>query len=619
VAWRRLCHLAIAKTRFVGDFAVGDAARTLPTSHPMTARVSTLPWLFVALLGVSLPAFAGCSEDAVATDERGPDGTVPPQTNDPEPPNVDEVPDPRLQSIQGCADRVANGHGFQVLSTEARAPESSACGDVAFLDAAGAAIVWPIEASAPQTIAGKAKQIALSYKGNYLAYRGDDDVLTVVGLRTRDESAFGTLTEATAFGFVEGAEAPTDQEALVLCSAAGGLRLAGRPAGTSPCAELHVGHGPFAVARASAGEVMVLDGRTGTVTSLPELTATKDEATHAVLDLSDDGKILLVTAWEDVPSGDTYVRQNVRVTLVDLTTLVASTPIALGSVGSNVTSATAFAVPSGRFSVALSFPTGSLWQAAGAAPVVRDTRGLLALAPTGESGLFVGPDPTGTSSNATTLLSKSLDGASPDQVVADAVGEVAGTDDLRQLVIGHIPTDGIRYPDNPGVSHAQLWNYSRVDQDGVKILATSTQPLSPLWVDASGTSLLFGALAAGPLPAVAAPADVPTETYGLYLFGPDGSRLAYADVSSNAIVTRGARAVVLENFVSGPSYRLNFATAQGILPAPVPAEILAQIDQRQTTTFDSSGVAAVVVGRGPGSNRVVLGGVVPGASPAGLD
>lgn len=306
-------------------------------------------------------------------------------------------------------------------------------------------------------------------------------------------------------------------------------------------------------------------------------------------------------------------------TVVDLTTNTSSEPIPLGVAPAGFTGATAYSVSRGGCSVALSHPLGFLCASPGSSPIVRDTKGLLAVHPAGDSGLFLGADPASSKTNATALLREPLTSAKPPQVIATAVGTVTGTDDFTQLVVGHIPTDGIRYPDNQGVSHAQLWNYSRVDEGGVHVLATSTQPLQPVWVDASGTSALLGALAEVPLPAVAAPEEVPPETYGLYLLSPNGDRIGFAEWGNTPILTRSERAVALETFVSGPSYRLVFATRTGIVKQPVDTTALASIRQRESAVFDASGAAATIIGRGDGSARIILGGVVPGASLAGLD
>lgn len=246
-----------------------------------------------------LASVAGCSDDTVSTAERAPNDQVTDET--PQPP-VDDTVDPHLETVRACSDRVLNGHGFQVLSTDARSPVTDACGDVAFLDASGAAILWPIEASHPDTVAPSAKQLALSHKGKKLAYlSGDGKTLTSMGLGTRDAETFAVDEEALSFGYVETGGSANDETALVLCSADGGLRLAGSPTSSEPCTSLVLGHGPFAVARTVGdeglpnGEVRVIDGRTGKVTSLNALTASRQANTRDAIELSDDGLILLFT------------------------------------------------------------------------------------------------------------------------------------------------------------------------------------------------------------------------------------------------------------------------------------------------------------------------------------
>lgn len=561
-----------------------------------------------------LLALVACGGQTSETGERGADGSDTPKP-------------PMSKPASVCGDRLGQARPFGVVTLEAQRTARNACGDVAFVDASGGVWAERIEMSAPTKVGSvppslvAGTRLALSHTGKYLAYSSDDGVHQVA-LDVREAEQIFAADQGDDIGFAhsaaDGVIPPADT--LVLCGKARGLRSSSlAPAQTTgECTGLLTGPGPFAVARIGSGDrpqIVSLEVSSGAVHGFAELT---EEATSGgsvsgpsvALSLSMDGHTLLVERTEIEASGDYFARTNLTVQLVFLPTHTTGVPFALqwGQVGN--LSVRDFFAPAGPHRLAFAGYQSALWQdVAGVSHTTTRTK-LLTIDPAGTDGIFLDSrDKTGA-----LLRAPLVSGGTtvPATILSTNVGEARGSDDLAHLVVAKIPTDGVRYPDKPSVSHAQLWEVARLDALGETVFATSTQPLSPLWVGEDGASIVRGALADVPLPKVSAPENMPPETYGFHAFDATGSRLRSVSLPDAQTIRSARRGLVVDHFRVDEGYRFHFVSAAGeaIPLASAGASALGSVEER---FFDAAGEILVATGAGRGAvaTRVVLAGALP--------
>lgn len=570
--------------------------------------------LLTALLPLFGAALVACGGETSTTGERSPDGSLGPE-----------------QSVEAaaalCGDRISQAHAFAVVTTEAQRTARNDCGDVAFVDASGAVWVQRIEMSAASKIgqvptdAVSATKLAVSPTGKYLVYSAPDGAHQIA-LDAREAETVHALLPLDELGFVHrgpNAGAP-GEDLVVLCGKTGGLRLAGAPVSTETagCARLQAPGGPYAAARVDAqpgAGVLVLSARDGEARVLSALSEGLSAGGPMLgdpvsLSFSPDGRALFFEQrFAPSTGGDFfyYTQMGIRVVDLDSDQTGPLTPLLHGMVGLDA-SAAAYFVPAGPHRAAVVAPDSGFYVDQAGAVHLLGRRGLKAIDPTGKEGIFL--DTSG-GANANTVFRRPLDDG-PAKLLATGAGGVRGTDDFAQLVVSKLPTDGIRYPDNPGVSHKQLWDATRVDAKGETTIATSTQPLTPVWVGKDGATLLRGGLADTPLPKVAAPADVPIEIVGLHAFDAQGTRLATVPDEGSQTYTLLKHGVLLDRFQATQGFRFVFVSGHGERTelAPEGASKLGSVQER---FVDGTREIAVVSGPGSGAvaTRVVLAGALP--------
>jgi hypothetical protein len=555
---------------------------------------------------------AACSDGTPTTAERVPDGSQ-------------DTLSPSVQTTS-CAARLANARPFGVATTAALVHVTSECGDVAWIDDAGAVVFLGVDQATPSTVASLpaadvkngAARLALAATGKFLAYRAKDGVHRVSLVDRRAEDVYAA-DGSDDFGFVN-AGATNDDDRVVICGRTTGLRLGGETASANEasCSTLVTTGGPYAIGWLGApenAEIAALAATDGAVRHLPALTqnlAGKLNHFGQAIEtgLSHDGRTLLFAHHETNAAGDTFQHSNLTVRLVDLVTGKTSdtTSVVPGNVGSN-TKIADFAIPAGPFRVALGTAKGAIWQTQDGTTGTTTEPGLRAIESDGVRGLFLSNASDGKTKN---LVRHALAGGA-ETVLAPDIDTFTGSHSQAFLAAGQIPSDGIRYPDKPGVSHAQIWPLVAITPTGTHALASSTQPLVPVWVGDDGAILVRGALADGALPSVAAPADLPTQTVGLHAFAPDGSRLGTATYAMNGAITRAAHGVLVLGVEPGPIRRLLYVSGSGVASSLADEAVVARIGSPRPVFVDDTGTIAIIAGRSVGDSPrdIVLAGALP--------